>query len=183
MGEKLTAESVVSQEYTGRGQRGAEDKVLYNKYNRGADIMREDAHIKPAIDPVVYDIYRESTTDDIVADREWDELCDLIHQVYIKSDLFELEENDPAKLKEIFESQKRSIDELQVFYRMVESEILKVYPDTTKKEILYAICESLQLNYKKVWDSVLTPKEKHDILSTINLKNKVSEETLSSSLF
>lgn len=84
--------------FIGKGQRGLDDKIMYNKYNRGAEIIRDDSHIKPSVDPVLYDMYKESVTEDIVALREWDDMCNLIFSVYENSDFYFLDRSDPAKV-------------------------------------------------------------------------------------
>lgn len=169
--------------FIGKGQRGLDDKIMYNKYNRGAEIIRDDSHIKPSVDPVVYDMYKESVTEDIVALREWDDMCNLIFSVYENSDFYFLDRSDPAKVQKIFVNPRYCIDELRQVYEELRSVLLEAYPDASEKEMMFAICESLQINYKKVWDSVLSPIQKSNILSTINLKDKVNNSKLSSSLF
>lgn len=159
------------------------DKVLYNGYNRGADIIRDDAHIKPSIDPVISDLYKETTSDDILAVREWDEMCQFVYDIYRNSDFYELDRTNPEKTKKIFGSLKLCTEELHTVYNYIRDLLLKEFPDTTEKEAMYVICESLQINYKKVWEYVLSPVQKEDILGTLNLKNKVNKSKLSSELF
>lgn len=161
-------------------QRGKDDKILYNRYNRGADIVRDDAHIAPAIHTSIYDQYKETTTTDIVSLREWESLCNLIFEEYKKTELYELDKVQDRLIKRIFETPNSNVEELTALFNHLREVILKVYPDTTLKEIIYAVCESLQIDYKKLWDSVLTPKEKQEVISQLNLKYKKSNLNLSS---
>lgn len=133
-------------------------KVLNNNYFSGDGIS--ESYFQPAktmqLSPLISDQYDYSVTDDIVLLNERKDTAEAIYQIYSKSPF----NGKYASKQNVIKVPKDSIPE--IFYYTKE-ELLKIKP-LTAMEMVIAICEFYEFNYNYIYDRVLSPQIKADIL-------------------
>lgn len=155
-------------------QRGAEDKILYNSYNRGAEITKVVTSEKPKINPLVDDNYRESKVDsDIVSIMEEDRLHEKMKMLWDNSKWGVLEQTDPDAIREIFNTQKFSDEMYSIFMMYVEflrNEELSDY------EIVLVFGDFFCVDYKILVDHIVPPSMLEEIMRVAKKKTVIPQQ-------
>jgi hypothetical protein len=110
------------------------------------------------VDPIVYDQYKETTTNDIMAlytERITDEL---MYDIYLVSPFFEKYEQNYKKIERL---------DLYPIYEYFRNELRKQNQNLNIIQIMIAIFEFFELNYDKMYKDVIPIKDKSEILQTL----------------
>lgn len=142
-----------------------EDKILNNSFN-SVEFGTEGLRNTPiAIHPAVSDIYEESTTENIEDVHVRKELEQDIYQLYVESDFYKKYGQDCKKIERpdiplIYHYFKHKLQEKKVYNAV---------------QIFCMIAEFFDLNYKILYNDIISLEEKATILTL--LENSMGLET------
>ena len=152
--------------------------ILGNSYNNkdfGNDI-NENSTI--TVDPSASELYEEATTEDPDELKRKDRLRNLMYDLFKESEWYEkygafsiIDEdgNESTNDKKV---EKKDIKQI---YEYFEHFIVDVN-GYDELEAICTICEFFQLNYKTIYDNVLPPVKKSNLLRIIKEKFGISKE-------
>ena len=152
--------------------------ILGNSYNNkdfGNDINENSTK---TVNPSAYDLYEEATTDDPDELKRKDRLRNLMYDLFVQSEWYDkygafavidTEGNEATNDKKV---EKKDIKPI---YEYFEHFIVDVN-GYDELEAILTICEFFQLNYKTIYDNVLPPIKKSDLLKIIKEKYGISKE-------
>lgn len=142
--------------YTESADRKPTSKILDNAWN--AKDLEHLGYSTITVDPIVYDQYKEATTNDIMAlytERITDEL---MYDIYLVSPFFEKYEQNYKKIERL---------DLYPIYEYFRNELRKQNQNLNIIQIMIAIFEFFELNYDKMYKDVIPIKDKSEILQTL----------------
>lgn len=136
-----------------------EDKILNNTYDSvdyGGDVINKFSSI--AIDPLVSDRYEETTTENI---------DDLLMQKRINRQMAEFYEASPFYEKYKKDYKKLDKGDITDVYYTFKEELSKLDDHYNIVQIVCAIAEFFELNYKTLYSDILTLEDKAAVLETL----------------
>ena len=143
-----------------------EDKILNNRFNAveyGTDNLRNNPI---AINPMVSDMYEEATTEDIEGMRQRKKLEDTMYQLYIESEFYKKYGNDSKRIER---------PDIPLIYAYFKKK-LKDIGEYDIVEIFCAIAEFFDLNYKVLYNDIVSLDDKGMILTILDQRNGLENE-------
>lgn len=135
------------------------DKIINNSYNAvDTPIDRTNKHSSISIDPLVSDRYEETTTENI---------DELLMRKRINIQLAELYEASPLYEKYGKECKKLDKEDAITAYYSFKKELAKLDDHYNIVQILCAIAEFFEMNYKSLYNDILTLEDKAAVLEAL----------------
>lgn len=146
-----------------------EDKIINNNYNN-VDFSEQCLSTSPiAVSPMVYDRYEESLSEDIGDMYVRKEIYDALLSIYENSEYYKKYGKDVKKLEKK--------DVADIYYSFKQQ--LTMNTTYSLVQIFCAIAEFFDLNYKTLYNDVISLEDKAQIIEilqeTYGLENTISK--------
>lgn len=143
-----------------------EDKILNNRFDAveyGTDNLRNNPI---AINPAVSDMYEESITEDIEGLRQRKTLEEEMYQLYIESEFYKKYKKECKRIER---------PDIPLVYAYFKKK-LKEKGTYNMVEIFCAIAEFFELNYKVLFNDIISLDDKGIIMSVLDANNGLDSE-------
>lgn len=145
-----------------------EDKIMNNSYDNVEYGTGGTSQQAISINPVVEDMYKESTTEHIEDLYVNKKLMEDLHDLYEESEYYKKYKKHAKKIE-------RS-DIFGIYYYFKDK--LKEKEEYSTVQIFCAIAEFFDLNYKVLYNDIIALKDKVDILETLSTQYGIEKEFL-----
>lgn len=146
-----------------------EDKIINNSYNNIDFSEQCLSQTAISVNPMVYDRYEESLSEDISDMYVRKEIYECLMNIYINSEYFKKYGNDVKKIE------KKDI--INIYYTF--KNLLMSNKTYSLVQVFCAIAEFFDLNYKTLYNDVLSLEDKAVIIEilqeTYGLENTISK--------
>ena len=146
------------------------DKILNNSYNKLDKDYTAQYQSPIKIAPSYEHYYKERTASDIVLLETRKRLRDIIYKFYLDSPYYDKyyepfpEESEKDHVKVYKRHIRRKINASEIYYYF-KDRIDTVDEKFSPFEVLLAIGDFFELDFKLLWDNVIPPKTKESIIS------------------